>query len=164
MDALARPIIALYTLSNGILATGIKDLSDQDAKTRSRSGTGPSVAWIIGHLCHYKVQTLGLLGHPRENPFASKFDRTPASDGSDYPALAELSSGFAALNAELCTVLESASARLESPLPGAGPHAESKVFDKVLFAAWHEAYHIGSIGAIRKDLGRKQIAELVMGG
>ena len=42
MDTLAHPIIALYGLSNGILATGIGDLSDQDARARSRGGTGPS--------------------------------------------------------------------------------------------------------------------------
>ena len=54
MDALIRPIIALHGVSNSILATGIADLTDQDAKARSRGGTGPSIAWTMGHLCHYQ--------------------------------------------------------------------------------------------------------------
>ena len=58
MDALVRPIVGLYGLSNGILATGIGDLSDEDAHTRSRDGAGPSVAWTIGHLCHFKMVVL----------------------------------------------------------------------------------------------------------
>src|SRR5258706_16090801 len=103
MDALIRPIIALHGVSNGILATGIADLTDQDAKARSRAGAGPSIAWTIGHLCHYKVKVLELLGQPRENAFAAQFEHTPPSDGSDYPSLADLPASFSSLNAALCT-------------------------------------------------------------
>ena len=46
-------------------------------------------------------------------------------------------------------------------MPGAGPHDEKRILDTVLFLAWHEAYHIGAIGAIRREQGRKAIAELV---
>ena len=163
MDALVRPIVGMYGLSNGILATSIKDLSDADARIRLRGGTGPSIAWTIGHLCHHKVQTLSLLAHPRPNPFAAAFESTPATDGADYPALADLAGRFSALTIELCSVLETSAARLEAPMPGAGPHDEKRILDTVLFFAWHEAYHIWSIGAIRKELGRKAIADLVLG-
>ncbi len=163
MDPLVRPIVGLYGLSNGILATSISDLSDQDAKVRLRDGAGPSVAWTIGHLCHYKHVVLGLLGEPRENLFASRFENTPASDGTDYPSPAVLAATFSRLNTDLCGALASASARLDAPMPGGGPHDEKRVLDTVLFLAWHEAYHLGSIGAIRKELGRKAIAELVTG-
>src|SRR5215831_16213655 len=90
MGASIRPIIALHGMSNGILATSISDLTDQNAKARSRGGAGPSIAWTIGHLCHYKVTMLGLLGQRRENTFAARFEHTAASDGSDYPPLSEL--------------------------------------------------------------------------
>jgi hypothetical protein len=52
---------------------------------------------------------------------------------------------------------------LESPLPGRGPCTEEKVFDTILFLAWHEAYHIGSIRAIRKEIRLKSTTELVRG-
>ena len=55
------------------------------------------------------------------------------------------------------------SAQVEARMPGAGPHDEKTIFDTRLFFAWHEAYHVGAIGAIRKDLGRKAISELVRG-
>ena len=45
-------------------------------------------------------------------------------------------------------------------MPGAGPHDEKRILDTVLFLTWHEAYHIGAIGAIRREQGRKAIAEL----
>ena len=58
MEPIARSIVAQYGLTGGILATSVTDLSDGDAKTRSRAGSGPSIAWTIGHLCHYKVTML----------------------------------------------------------------------------------------------------------
>jgi uncharacterized damage-inducible protein DinB len=164
MHAVVKPVIGLYALSNGILATSIRDLSDRDAKVRSRGGTGPSIAWTIGHLCHYKLAALGLIDQPRDNAFQARFEHTPATDGADYPPLAELAAAFSQLTADLCTALETASAKLEAPMPGAGPHEEKTVLDSVLFFAWHEAYHLGSIGAIRKELGRPAIAELVAAG
>jgi hypothetical protein len=163
MDALIRPIIALHGVSKNILATGIGDLTDEEAKAQSRGGTGPSIAWTIGHLCYYKLKVLELLGQPRENPFAAQFEQTPASDGRDYPPLADLAASFAALDGDLCSALASSGDRLDAPLPGAGPHDEKRVFDTVLFLTWHEAYHIGAIGAIRREQGRKAIAELVRG-
>ena len=62
MEGLLHPIIALHGMSSRILATGIGDLTDPDAKARSRGGSGPSIAWTVGHLCHYKVKVLELLG------------------------------------------------------------------------------------------------------
>jgi uncharacterized damage-inducible protein DinB len=162
MDTLARPIVALYGLSNGILNTGIGDLSDDHAKARSRGGAGPSIAWTIGHLCQYKIKVLELLGHSRENPFGSTFEHA-ATDGTGYPPLAELAASFSALNSELCAALATAGGRLEEAMPGSGPHNEKRILDTVLFLAWHEAYHIGAIGAIRREQGRKAIAELVRG-
>jgi uncharacterized damage-inducible protein DinB len=162
MESLARPVIALYNLSDRILATSIQDLSDQDARARSRAGAGPSVAWIIGHLCHFKIQVLELLGQSRTNPFAAQFERTAASDGEAYPPLTELVSTFSALNSEVCSALESSAARLETTVPGGGLHQERTLLDAILFFAWHEAYHIGALGAIRRDMGRRGIAELVL--
>ena len=163
MNDIARPIISLYGLTNGILATSIGDLTDEHAKVRSRRGTGPSIAWTLGHLCHYKIQALQLLGQSRENPFSSTFEHAAATDGSGYPPLADLAASFSGLNSELCTALASSAERLEAAMPGAGLHDEKRVIDSVLFLAWHEAYHIGAIGAIRREQGRTAIADLVRG-
>jgi uncharacterized damage-inducible protein DinB len=163
MDPLARPIIALYGLSNSILGAGISDLSDQHAKTRSRGGAGPSISWTIGHLCDHKIKIMELLGHSRENPFASTFEHA-ATDGAGYPPLSDLAASFSSLNGELCAALVSSAERLEAAMPGAGPHNEKRIIDTVLFFAWHEAYHIGAIGAIRREQGRRAIAEIVQGG
>ena len=90
MDALARPIRALYDLSHHILATSVEG-SDRCRRDHPGPGGRGAVHRVDhGHLCHYKVQALGLLGHPKESPFAAQFERTAASDGADYPRLAAL--------------------------------------------------------------------------
>ena len=164
MGTLARPIIALYELSNRILDTSISDLSEADARVRGRDGSGPSVAWTLGHLCHHKLRVLALLGDARVDPFADAFGHTAATDGTGYPPLAELASTFALLHTDVCTALAASADRLEAPLPSEGVHRqERKIIDVVLFLAWHEAYHIGAIGALRKSFGRAAISELVAG-
>ena len=163
MDTTIQPIVALHGTSNSILTTAIADLTDENAKARSRGGSGPSIAWTIGHLCHYKIKMLGLLGQPRGNAFAAQFESTAASDGSNYPPLAELMASYSALSADLCATLASSADRLQAPMPGAGAHNEKRILDTVLFLTWHEAYHIGAIGAIRREQGRPSIAELVRG-
>ena len=164
MDQLARPIIALYELSNGILNTGIGDLSDENAKTRSRGGEGPSIAWTIGHLCHYKIKVLNLLGQiARESVLldlrARGGNRRRGLSAAERP-------GGELFGAEHRTVHRARFFR-RSPrgtrCPAPGSHDEKRIIDTVLFLAWHEAYHIGAIGAIRREQGRKAIADLVRG-
>jgi uncharacterized damage-inducible protein DinB len=107
---------------------------------------------------------LQLLGRAMANPFAASFEHTAATDGSNYPELAALLASFSRLNGELSAAVSDASAaQLDAPMPGSGPHDEKRVVDTLLFFAWHEAYHLGGIGAIRKDLGRTAISELVQG-
>ncbi len=43
-----------------------------------------------------------------------------------------------------------------------GAHGEKTALESILFLVWHEAYHVGAVGAIRKELGYPGPAELVM--
>lgn len=161
MDTLAAPILGLQELSRNILATAIGDLTDADAKLRSRGGAGPSIAWTIGHLCHFKLEMLELLGQSRENPFAPRFADAGATEGDDYPSLDELAASYNALQDDVRDALSAAGDRLTAPIPGHGMHGETRALDRILFLAWHEAYHIGGIGAIRREQHRTGIADLV---
>lgn len=161
MDALTAPILGLQELSRNILATAIGDLTDADAKLRSRGGAGPSVAWTIGHLCHFKLEMLELLGRSRENSFAAQFADAGASAGDDYPSLGELAASYNALHDDVRDALGAVGDRLTAPIPGRGNPGETRALDRILFLAWHEAYHIGGIGAIRREQQRQGIAELV---
>ena len=68
----------------------LDDLSDEQARERSRGEVGPSIAWTVGHLLYYRVHVLNLLSEESENPYEASFGKAAATDGSDYPSVAEL--------------------------------------------------------------------------
>jgi hypothetical protein len=54
----------------------------------------------------------------------------------------------------------SAPGALDQPVASKGIHGEASVRDKVAFLAWHEAYHVGVIGAARTAAGLPGPADL----
>ncbi len=163
MIPLLEPIVASLGTTNMLLPLVLNDLSDETARQRTRDGEGPSIAWEVGHLLDFRYQMLASLGAEKERPFAIDFIQTPASDGQDYPTLSELREVWDQLRAELEAALDAATERsIRQLMPKGGPHGEQAVLGWVVFLAWHEAYHMGAIGAIRKGLGLPGPAELVM--
>jgi uncharacterized damage-inducible protein DinB len=152
-----------FHFTNNLVPLALGDLSDEDSVKRSRQGEGPSVAWTIGHLLHYRYLTMKLLGVNKESPYEKDFGSVGATDGSGYPSVTELRTQWSAVQEQLDQAFAAASDEtLDQPAPGPGGHGEQKVIDSLTFFMWHESYHMGGLSAIRKDLGLPGIAELVM--
>ena len=45
--------------------------------------------------------------------------------------------------------------------PGTGAHDERSLREQVIFFTWHEGYHLGALGALRKGIGYPGPAEKV---
>ena len=72
---------------------------------------------------------------------------TPATDGQDYPTVAELREAWQQLQAALETALDAATdGSVQRVASTDGPHGEQSVLDSIVFLVWHEAYHMGAIG------------------
>ena len=139
------------------------DLTDELARRRTRNGEGPSIAWTVGHILDYRCQLITLFGTPKPSPFPHAFATSSATDGSDYPTVVEFLQHWKQTEADLLVALEGASeATVRGPVAGDGPHGGRSVLDAVAFTVFHEAYHLGALGAIRKSLGLPGPAELVM--
>lgn len=157
------PIAAAFAQTDSLMPIVLSDLSPENAVRRSRGGTGPSVVWTLGHMLDYRYRAMNLFGADKQSPFAEKFGMVAATDGSDYPSLEQMQADWNRVQAELETVLADADdTALERMAPGLGPHGEQRVFDSLVFIAFHEAYHFGALGAVRKDIGLPGPAELVM--
>ncbi len=162
MGQLATPLAAQYRTTDGVLPFALTGVTNEVATTRIRDGQGPSISWTLGHLLHFRHHTLGLLGGPKEDSFAS-FANSSATDGSDYPDVVELKASLGRVGAQLQERLATITdEQLGQPSSGAGPHGAKTILDEVVFFAWHEAYHLGTIGSIRPALGLRPTAELVM--
>ena len=153
-QAVADLVVELRALQSG---------SDAATVTAPTKADVPSIAWEVGHVIESRRQMLSFLGAEIERSFSIDFATSSATDGQDYPTVVELQQVWNQLRAALSAALESStenSVRLAIP-PG-GPHGKKSVLNTVVFLVWHEACHMGAIGAIRKSLGLPGPAELVM--
>lgn len=149
--------------TNMLVPLVLGDLTDELARRRTRNGEGPSIAWEVGHILAFRCQLITLLGTPKESPFRVAFATSSATDGTDYPTVAELLQHWKQIEADLQAALEGADeSTVRRTVEGGGPHAGQPVLAAVAFCVFHEAYHMGGLGAIRKALGLPGPAELVM--
>jgi len=162
MSGSAKTLAGLYGMTDFMIPMVLDDLSEEEARARPRGEGGPSIAWTVGHLLNYRIFMLNRFGSERDNAYEEKFGNVPATDGSDYPSLDELRAAWETVGTDFMDALSSLSEeQLETRLED-GWHEEQVLRDQVVFFAWHEGYHLGGIGQIRKSLGHLGPAERVM--
>src|SRR5438477_1101319 len=162
MTPILKPIAASFRTTNSILELRLGDIDEEDARKRVRNGEGPSIAWEVGHMLDHRCKVLALLGVAKESPYAAKYTAAGASDGSDYPDTADYRRQWSQAYTELEAAMEAATPESLGRIAEQGAHGEKTALDSIMFLTWHEAYHVGAVGSIRKELGYPGPAELVM--
>ena len=152
MSSTAETLMGTFGMTDYLIPMVLEDLSDEDARKRARGDEGPSIAWIVGHLLHYRHHVMALLGAERPNPWEEQFAEAEATDGSDYPTVAELSEAWGRVAADFAQVVASLT-DADFERPAVGVREERTLRDQVVFYAWHEGYHMGALGAQLKLLG-----------
>ena len=160
MSGTAETLLGTFGVTDYLIPMVLEDLTDEDARKRARGDEGPSIAWMLGHLLHYRHHVMGLLGVERENTWAERFAHAEATNGSDYPTVAELGEAWARVAEDFAAVM-AAKTDVEFAQPANGVHDERSLRDQVVFFAWHEGYHMGALGAQLKQLGYLGPAEKV---
>jgi len=161
MTGSAQTLASLFGTIDFLVPLVLDDLTEAQARARSRDLEGPSISWSLGHLLHFRNGALALLGVPEVDAYGERFGSTGATDGADYPSLGKLRSDWERVAAALGAAFEKTTeASLDAR--AAGPHDEKTVRDKLAFLAFHEGYHLGVVGALRKSLGLPGPAERVI--
>jgi uncharacterized damage-inducible protein DinB len=157
----AKALMGVFATVDYLIPLVLDDLTDEEARTRSRGEEGPSIAWSIGHLLHHRHVMMRMLGTERDNPYAAAFADADATDGAEYPTNEELMRAWTSVAEDFRLVWSQAS---EDGLDAAveGAHDERSLRDKLAFLAFHEGYHLGAIGALRKAMGRPGPAERIL--
>ncbi|MCX6593723.1 MAG: DinB family protein [Acidobacteria bacterium] len=162
MTPLLKPIAASLGTTDFVLRLCLAELNEEDARQRVRHNQGPSIAWQIGHLLDHRTKMLALLGAPKENLYTERFTDKGATEGSDYPSLAEFQRQWDATTAELRAAMETATEETLAQVVEKGPHGEKTALDQLVFLCWHDAYHVGGVGLIQREMGYRGPAELAM--
>jgi len=161
MSHTAETLMGTFRLTDYLVPMALEDVTDEDARKRSRGDEGPSIAWLVGHMLHYRHHVLSLLGAERDDPWGKQFGEAEATDGSGYPTVTELRTAWDQLADDFAEVMASMT-DMDFDRPVEGPHDEETLRDQLVFYAWHEGYHMGALGAQLKRLGYLGPAEKVM--
>jgi hypothetical protein len=162
MTQLIRPVLAGLGNSRFAVDLQLSDMKNEDAVKRARGDAGSSIAWILGHLLSYRCGILKACGIDQPNPYEKFYAAAnPASDGSDYPDIAELRKEWNEIHAKLTDALSQLD---EDKLLGDYdmPIGDGSFLGALSFFTWHEAYHIGVIGMLRVAMGYRHTHELAM--
>lgn len=164
MTDLARPVLTGLEVADFNVRLQAGDLDDATARRRARGEAGASISWILGHLLCQRCYLLAACGEETENPYESRFSfRAPATDGADYPPIADLRSDWIDLHGRLVHRVRGLSVEAllaESTLPN--PTGDASLLSALAFFVWHEAYHVGTIGLLRVQWGLRHTHELAL--
>lgn len=162
MSTIAPPgeaLALIFKLNSGLVTRSLDGLSDDDVWRRPPEGGNP-MAWILGHITEARVQLLALLGQPMPLDWAATFQRGAQLRGrADYPDRARLEGAWRSTHGRMRDAFTGlTAARLAEPYTGKLPGA-TDLAGAIAFHAFHEAYHVGQLGYLRRQLGFSAVAD-----
>lgn len=154
-----QPTAAAFALNAWLLDSLVKDFDPEDWDLQDACGHGPK--WIVGHLATYRHRALALLGQAIAAPaWEAVFTRGRGT--SDIPAnldVQEVISAFTAAQAALAGRWGALTAEdLVKPTGRRLPDGSEDVGGAIRFLAWHETYHLGQLGLLRRLAGKPGVA------
>ncbi len=150
---------ATFAFNDGMLDRLVADFTVPDWATRDACGHDPR--WIVGHLATYRRRALALLGAPLE-PLDWEAAFVRGKGAADLPADLDLGEVVAAFHRaheamaehwdglQAVHLARSAGRRL--------PDGSEDVGGAIRFLAWHETYHLGQLGLLRRLAGKPGVA------
>ncbi len=94
MSDTAKTLLGTFGMTDFLIPLVLSDLSEEDARTRSRDGEGPSITWIVGHLLHYRLVVMSMLGHERADSHGARSRRPRPTGANTRPSPTFKSSGM----------------------------------------------------------------------
>lgn len=157
-SAVATPIVMIFATNDDLALRALDGLTHKqlwEAPTERNN----AMLWIAGHLVQTRALLLGLLGEPFDTGWGERFNRgAKIGDANGYPSRHEIEKAMRDVSQRLQAKLAALDdAQLAQPasmdLPGA-----KTVADQVALFAFHDSYHVGQMGYIRKALGYPALA------
>jgi hypothetical protein len=117
--------------------------------------------WVAGHLTQARTRMLGAFGPPRTLPWMDLFATgSVIGDLHQYPGIGELVAVWRSASDELVKRIAALpEQRLGQRAPEWLASRDGTLLGALTFAAFHEAYHVGQMGYLRKWLGLEGILE-----
>ena len=152
-------IALIYKLNNGLVARALDGLGDSEM-WQSPPGGGNPMAWVLGHVTEYRTVLLTLMGHPMPLEWGERvFARGSARrEPATYPDRRVIEACWKATHGAMRDAFAAVTAdRLAAPAKMELPGVKT-IADQIAFGAFHESYHVGQMGYVRRQLGHSAVA------
>jgi uncharacterized damage-inducible protein DinB len=144
-----------YAVGARCLDQLVGDFTDSDWQVTDSVGHSPR--WIVGHLAVYRRRVLAMAGlAPEKEPWEASFlqGTSPAGVPADLDPRMLVQAFHAAQN-ELAGRWDALTPEdLAKPLGRTLPDGSTTVGGAICFMVWHEAYHLGQLGFMRRLAGK----------
>ena len=150
-------IANIFKANTDIASKAVADVATEDW-FRTPGNDSNHLMWVMGHLVVHRGMTLKLLGGQWDTPWAPLFARgAERVADQEYPSADEIKNAWQQVSSDLLSAVRNAPADLLSNASAAGsPSFDGKVSGNVALLAFHDAYHAGQVGYLRKWLGYGQ--------
>ena len=153
------PTASAFAIGDRFLANLTKDLTPLDWQAQDAVGHDPR--WVVGHIATYRRKVLGMVGLPQAPAgWEDAFVRGKSS--ADLPPdldMAVVTAAFHACQPLLEARWEALTPEaLAAPFGRTLPNGLDTVGGAIQFMAWHEAYHLGQLGLLRRLAGKPGFA------
>lgn len=148
----SRTLAMLFEAAHSHLHLNVEGITHSDSLFYPLPG-GNCLNWVLGHIVWSRNKVLSLLGEaPVWNEKAASCYQggsKPFADASEAQPLEEI---LAAFDGSQKTILAALERMTEAGL--AALHAKETVGQRLAFLQFHETYHIGQLGLLRRLLGK----------
>jgi len=157
-SAVAAPIAMIFATNDHLALRALEGLTPEEL-WKAPTERNNAMLWIAGHLVHTRAQLLGLLGESFDTGWGDRFNRGASiGDPAGYPGRENIERMLREVSSRLQSkVAGLTDAQLAQPSTVDIPGGKT-VADQVAFFAFHDSYHVGQLGFIRKALGYPALA------
>jgi uncharacterized damage-inducible protein DinB len=153
-----QPVVQGFLVGDNLFERALSGVSDEHMRTRIDQ-RGNSLLWLAGHITTSRYAVARLVGLPDKCPFGELFARgTPLKPDEEYPPIKEIEIAFTELSGKLKERFEELMPEdFDKEIAEGYPIARNDVLHALSFLGFHEAYHIGQMGMVRRLLGYEQL-------
>jgi uncharacterized damage-inducible protein DinB len=155
MDPRLAPLAAIFDLNTDLLLNCLDGLSDAEGRERLAGG-GNSITFLAAHLTDSRHFLAARVGHPLDNPMARYLEGARGfEEVRAWPTLEEVRAAWRSVGTHLQAALASLTAgELSRRHAHRFPLGDSSQLGLIAFLAQHDAYHLGQVAFLRRQLGR----------
>ncbi len=154
MDVGVKAIAEQFRVTSNLFVKALDGLDGESLLTRPGARSNPPI-WIAGHLTQSRARIVTLVGGVGELPWPGLFETGSAiRDLRAYPDAQAIITAWTRLSKELMQRLGTmTSAQLEAAPPPRVASPDETIRGALALFAFHEGYHVGQLGFLRKWLG-----------